>query len=240
MNQNEFFTEVCRRMGWPTTPLSLSVLNAWALMEHRDSDADGLTDLFEEAWNPLATTWLSPEAPRSTRDIGFGPGKWNLANSGRGVGIYRDADAGIAATVLTLSQPQYYGIIREAMRTQQHVDGLAGDFITYIGSEGYALELASFFKRATGEAKNVTKTEYEDLVLALFSGAEERDAQGVTLGRAERLPVALYRMKEAAEGRKRSVADVAYSSEAAAPGGSRVPPHVHELNLVVTQTGGAR
>ena len=161
MNQSEFFAQVCRRMParakgpWPVTELSLSVLNAWALMEFPDRDGNGMTDLFEAAWNPLATTWLDESScPRSSIDIGYGPGKWNLANNGQGVGIYRDAESGITATVLTLAQTNYYPHIQTAFSEQRYVEGLKENFQTYIGDPGYSRNLADFFKSAV-ETKNV-------------------------------------------------------------------------------------
>ena len=213
MNQTEFFTEVCNRMSWPPTELSLRVLNRWAEMEYPDRDGDGMTELFEQGWNPLATTWISDDAPRSTRDIGFGPGKWNDANGGRGVGLYASPEAGIRATVGTLAQSSYYSKIREAFREQRYVEGLEQDFQTWIGSPGYSRELAEFFKAAALEQEaGVTRTEYEDMVLAVFAGSEEHDDEGEVVSRSERLRRAMFRMSERAEGRGSSTNDMAVSA----------------------------
>ena len=234
MNQREFFTEVCNRMSWPPTSLSLGVLDRWAEMES-PREANGQTRLFNRCWNPLATTWVSADAPRSTENLGYGPGKWNNANPPNGVGIYASAEAGIRATVGTLSQAAYYSRIRLAFREQRYVEGLEQDFQTWIGSPGYSTELAAFFRAvAAEEGTAVTRTEYEDLVLAVFAGSEEVDAEGRLLPREERLRRALYRIEGKAAGNAQSVAERAEAAPAAGP----LPDHRHEMSIVISQTGG--
>lgn len=134
---------------WPENEILLNTFNVWALMEYPDKDGNGMTDLFEAAWNPLATTWLDEAAVprRQDVDIGYGPGKWNDANGGRGVGIYATAESGITATVLTLSLPNYRAI-HEAFSTLTWNDRLEGAFKTWIGSPGYSRDLSDFFKSA--------------------------------------------------------------------------------------------
>lgn len=77
------------------------------------------------------------------------------------------------------------------------VDGHAVDYVRTFGSEQglYSGELV------------VTRTEYEDLVIAVYSGREER---GLT--REKRLENALYRMREAVNGNAPSVNDRAASA----------------------------
>lgn len=145
MNQVEFESEVARRMAWPVTPLTRKVLARWAECES-PREADGQTRLFNRCWNPLATTYMGPDAPRSSEDIGFGPGKWNAATLA-GVGIYRDAEAGIVATVKTLSL-FYYTAIDRAMKEQAWNNALEDAFKTWIGSTAYSTELAAFFRDA--------------------------------------------------------------------------------------------
>lgn len=81
---------------------------------------------------------------------------------------------------------------------------------------------------------DVTRTEYEDLVLALFAGSEERALDGSTLPRADRLKNALWRLGERAEGREQSVASLAGSKAASLT----VPPHRHDMQIAVAATGG--
>lgn len=234
-NIDEFLNLLWARLGVPATLGRMEFGREWARWE-------GTAARF----NPFATTLNVPDLRDAANpffnDIPLDNG--NVIH----VMNYKDIQSGVEATARTILQGNF-AVILDAIRQERiTLPELADVMSSTWGTSGFARILREGWiptgwgtPAAIPDAPApVTRREFEDLVLALFSGAEERDAQGVTLGRAERLPVALYRMKEAAEGRKRSVADVAYSSEAAAPGGSRVPPHVHELNLVVTQTGGAR
>ena len=89
---------------------------------------------------------------------------------------------------------------------------------------------------AVGEEDAVTRTEYEDLILAVFAGSEEHadTAPYAVRSRAERLAAAMERLRLRADGQERSVADIAAS--AAAP--AMVPAHRHEMQIAVARTGG--
>lgn len=76
------------------------------------------------------------------------------------------------------------------------------------------------------EGDSVTREEYEDLMLAVFSGSEEKD-----LPRDQRLANAEYRKRERVIGNAASVADTASSAMVVAqegnPPGESVPQHYH-------------
>lgn len=80
----------------------------------------------------------------------------------------------------------------------------------------------------TGESE-VTRTEYEDLVIAVYSGKEE-----VGLSREKRLENALYRMKEAVAGRAPSVSERAASAMAIS---LRVAAGIAAAGLAINQAG---
>jgi hypothetical protein len=70
------------------------------------------------------------------------------------------------------------------------------------------------------EEERVTRAEYEDLLLAMFAGSEQRvpaseqdPKSGQLQTREERLTAALFRAKQRADGKARSVSDVAHSAE---------------------------
>lgn len=71
----------------------------------------------------------------------------------------------------------------------------------------------------------------EDMLLAVFSGSEEKD-----LPREKRLENARYRMARIAAGEIRSVYDVAASAEQIGSTGGELAPHVHDL--IGGKTGG--
>ena len=74
----------------------------------------------------------------------------------------------------------------------------------------------------------MSQKDFEDLVLATFSGSEDRDSLGKTLPREERLPIALDRMRNRADGGFGSVADRAESAYVIAQqGGGGLTDHKH-------------
>lgn len=77
----------------------------------------------------------------------------------------------------------------------------------------------------------VSQDDFNDLVLACFSGSEDRDANGKTLPKEERLPIALTRMRNRADGCFGSIADRAESAYVIAQqgGGTGVPKHTHPV-----------
>lgn len=132
-------------MQWPVTPWTLAALREWARMESPNEE-NGETLLFNRCYNPLATTLAASEVTRSSKDIGFGPGKWNNANAPHGVAIYDVPDNGVKATAATITIPWAYAAIRDTFKTQRVADraGLLHNFTTWIGSIGYATELTDF------------------------------------------------------------------------------------------------
>ena len=121
-----FSTLVCGGMGLEPTEWRLDFLAEWA-----DYEDDGRWRLLREAHNPLATTRLTE---RRT-------GSWNSA----GVGIYEDIEAGVQATLETLAL-DYYPNIRKALKEQEWNAGLETEFVTWIGSPGYAKALSGYIK----------------------------------------------------------------------------------------------
>jgi len=148
MDINEFFAEVCKGMGWAPTAWRIEVFRFWAQMEGITTGS-GYKRL-DFHWNPLATTL---PGRRSTVDpFGAGPGKWNNANNGQGVGIYADAQAGIEATIATLSDPRWYDGIRDAFARQVGTDQALRDFeLTWVG------------------ASDLSETKYGDRLIAFMN-----------------------------------------------------------------------
>ena len=76
----------------------------------------------------------------------------------------------------------------------------------------------------------VSQKDFDDLVLACFSGSEDRDANGKTLSKEERLPIAYDRMRNRADGGFGSIADRAESAYVIAQqggAGGGIAPHTH-------------
>lgn len=97
------------------------------------------------------------------------------------------------------------------------------------------------------ELDEVTQRDFETLMLAVFSGAEDRyphdhpnpALRGMTLPREERIPIARDRMERKAAGESGSVSDRAESAivitgTASLVNGDDVPEHTHEIGKVVT------
>ena len=178
MDAEEFFSGLCRAMGWEPSAWRLAAFAEWARYE-------GMP--LEQTWNPLATTRASTAAVRNaTYDIGFGPGNWNAV----GVGVYRDAAAGIAATAETL-QLDYYPTIRRCFADETAFDSAVAEFATYVGSDAYGRQIVEFMRRQPRSDSAVAGTFEEALLLRLFSGDEEAQ-----LPRRERLVNARYRLAQ--------------------------------------------
>lgn len=137
MNESEFWAGVCRGLGWEPTPWRIAVFTEW----HR---FEGMP--LGETWNPIATTRLSPNTPlNSDYNIGYGPGNWN----GVPVRVYRDATAGITATVETLAL-DYYPNIRRCFMDQAPNPEALPEYTTYIGSVvAYGQSLLDFMARCS-------------------------------------------------------------------------------------------
>jgi len=97
----------------------------------------------------------------------------------------------------------------------------------------------------------VNQTDFEDLVLSIYAGAEERYSEndgveqslwGQTKPRAERLEVALWRMRDRAQAARdeaQSLAqDVDEAQRGSAGGANGIPPHKHEMTIAISSTGG--
>lgn len=206
-------------MGWTPDEDRLDVFEFWAGQEGA---------LYAETYNPLATTLPASEVPRSTRDIGFGPGKWNTANPPHGVAIYATPEDGARATVMTLGFSHYVNIRRCFADKKAYPEAVGPrDFTSWVGSEAYGKRVVAFmaerFKAApTGltEAfmRQIAREEAEWMVGGLF------------------LPLMMQVLGLTPE----TFTDNESLEQVRAklfPGG-RVPPHTHRLDLVLTQTGG--
>ncbi len=149
MNETEWYGLLCKAMGWPFTPWTVAGLKAWARKESPEEE-NGQTRLFNRCWNPLATTYMGADAPRSPEDIGFGAGKWNNANPPQGVGIYATPEAGVAATANTI-RLSFYPIIRATFLNQAvgDTDALRSNFQTWIGSAAYSHDLTEYLRILT-------------------------------------------------------------------------------------------
>jgi hypothetical protein len=150
VNEQEWYGLLCKRMSWPFTPWVVAGLKRWARMESAE-ETNGQTRLFNRCWNPFATTYMGEDAPRSSEDLGYGPGKWNAANNGQGVGIYASPEAGVAATASTISITWAYPAIRDTFRTQRVISqqDLEANFTTWIGSTAYARTLTEYLALLT-------------------------------------------------------------------------------------------
>jgi len=110
---DDFFTALCRRMGWEPTPWRLNVLKTMAQME-----GTGL-----QAWNPLDT--MHP--------VGA-VGNWNSA----GVKIYPNQEAGVEATARTLEQSNFTNL-RQTFKDEKVNQGTAADLATWGWAQGSSL-----------------------------------------------------------------------------------------------------
>jgi len=165
MNRDEFFAEVCRRLGWEPTPWRIAVFSEWARRE-------GMP--FERTFNPLATTRLSAATPLNlSYDIGFGPGCWNAVP----VRVYRDAGAGVAATVETLGL-DYYPNIRRCFAGETGYDEAIPEFATYVGSEAYGRDLVAFMRGLAPSQPGAHSFEERLARLERIVGGNGIDAEG--------------------------------------------------------------
>jgi hypothetical protein len=163
MNRDEFFAGVCAGLGWTPTPWRLAVFDEWARHE-------GMP--FEQTWNPIATTRVSPAAVRNPNyDIGYGVGNWNSVH----VGVYRDAAAGIAATVETLAL-DYYPNVRRCMAEQAGYPEAVPELATYVGSVAYGQALVQFMTSCTADKGGDVADPRVDDILRALTGREGTDA----------------------------------------------------------------
>lgn len=125
------------------------------------------------------------------------------------------------------------GLVHPEVHVYQYLNGqtLNGAAVDY--NEARKADFGQWRPDAAQEG-DVTRQEYEDLILALFAGAEERDSTGQTATRAGRLAAARYRIDSRANGEDRSLLEIAASREAV------VPEHRHDLAVELSQTGGVK
>ena len=135
MTLDEFFRAICAALGWPATPWRLAVMKMWATRE-------GMP--FERTWNPWATT--QPGDLDLTYDNGYGPGNWNWVP----VRVYRTPEAGIKATVETLTNGYYPNILR-CFADQTGYQEAVGprDFTSWVGSASYGQAVVDFMNACT-------------------------------------------------------------------------------------------
>ena len=136
---------------------------------------------FEETWNPLATTRLSPNIHLNTAfDIGYGPGNWNAVP----VRVFLTPLDGIQATYETLALG-FYVNIRRCFADQVGYPEAVPEFTTYVGSAAYGQHLVDFMNTTTAAkgymdeatiraiARDETRQEVARLVTALCNDDEE-------------------------------------------------------------------
>lgn len=140
MTYDEFFTEICRRLGWEATPWRLDVMKYWATHE-------GMP--FERTWNPWATT--QPGDVDLTYDQGYGPGNWNWVP----VRVYRTPEAGIDATVQTILNGYYPNILR-CFQDQVGYQEAVGphDFTSWVGSASYGQDVVNYMNSTTASKED--------------------------------------------------------------------------------------
>jgi hypothetical protein len=149
-----FMAEVLAGLGMEATPKRLAMMLAWAAQEGI-SNGSNPTRHLSVHWNPLATTRAGARYPRNLDfDNGNGPGNWNTIRLAGGgtihVGVYRDRETGIRATVDTIAQ-DYYVNIRESLRRETGLDAAIPEFATYVGPDSYGARLVAQWKSIGGE-----------------------------------------------------------------------------------------
>lgn len=115
----------------------------------------------------------------------------------------------------------------------QSLNGALVDF-----NEAYGIENGLWWPEEDG----MMQQQFEDLVLAVFAGSEERDEQGATRSREERLTVAMYRLTERAEGREQSVLQEAAEAQQASQVSENRTPDVQayaDIGRAIAQAGAA-
>jgi len=150
MTYDEFFAEICRRLGWGVTPWRLDVMKYWATHE-------GMP--FERTWNPWATT--QPGDVDTTYDNGYGPGNWNWVP----VRVYRTPEAGITATVETILNGYYPNILR-CFQDQVGYQEAVGpqDFTSWVGSAAYGQNVVDYMNSTTASKEvNMTDLRIDEL-----------------------------------------------------------------------------
>ena len=228
MNIREYFAGVCTGMGWSPDEDRIDVFEFWAKQEGMQRTDLGPLRRLDFHWNPLATT--TPGRRSAVDPFGAGPGKWNNANSPLGVGIYADAQAGIDATVATLSSTYFYGNIQRCFRDKVAYPEAIGprDFASWAGEDAYGPDVVAFmaerFSRPATAApessvREIAREEAEKMVGGLF------------------LPLLMQVLDLAPETFTDDKALAAIRAKLLAPA-ARVPAHTHSMNLIVTQTGG--
>jgi hypothetical protein len=164
MNQTDFFVQLCARMSWDPTPWRLGVFNFWANNEFADTDGNGNNQLFDNCFNPLATTRTGPNLHYKPLDLGFGPGNWNNVP----VKNYLTFEDGLQATYETL-QLSYYQNIRKCFTNQDGYPEAVGpnDFTSWVGSPAYGASVVQFMQTTTASKVMRATATLADIVTAL-------------------------------------------------------------------------
>lgn len=175
--ERDFAAAVCEGMGWQATPWRVGVLLFWGGNEFPDEDNNGNSDLFDQAFNPLATTRLSANTALNLNfNNGNGPGNWNDVP----VRVYASFEDGVRATVETL-QLSYYQWIRKCFEDQTGYQQAVGpnDFTSWVGSAAYGQRVVNFMNTYTGskvlevigstpQGPAIDATEAERIASAIF------------------------------------------------------------------------
>ena len=133
---DKFFIDLLDMMKLAPTEWRVGVLKEWARNES--------TALYEQAFNPLATTWYTDDTPLSIKNIGYGPGNWNSVP----VRIYASHETGVLATFKTLSLDYYFNI-RNCLKDQTGYVAAISDFKTWVGSEAYGRNMVNFMNNSS-------------------------------------------------------------------------------------------
>lgn len=182
--QTQFFADLCKRFGWSPTPWRVQVFNYWANHEFPDVDGNGNNELFDKAYNPLATTWITRETPLNLSfNNGNGPGFWNSVP----VKVYANYEAGLTATELTLRLSYYFNIRRCFLDQKGYEAAIKPeDFATWVGSEAYGRDVVNFMNTTTASKSGLlffplTLEQRIARVEAAVGGAGLLDRDGNTL-----------------------------------------------------------
>lgn len=207
------FQAICAVAPWPATPQRRDGLTMWA------SNEDTPAWIF----NPMATEYpAAGSVMRSTWSLGLpgvAPGQWN-SDGAYGVGIYATEGDGARATVFTIQQkppafsfkPIADWIDANCFIAPDKRSALADNLGSW-GTTGFAAMVRGGWEPAgmpdpPPPAPSIT----DELLVALFAGSEQHDANGVPLPFAQRLSYAQGRFAEIVAGTKPSVIEVAGSA----------------------------
>lgn len=169
MNQSDFFVLVCKARGWLPTKWRIAVFNFWAWHE-TPRRTDGNTDLYDLAFNPLATTQPVRTEDYKQENRGFGLGNWNSVP----VRMYRTPEIGAQATADTMSSDWYYHWVNQCFIDQKGYQEAVGgpgqgnerDFHSWVGSIAYGQDVVNFMNSCTESKTELFGSEEDEMTPA--------------------------------------------------------------------------